>query len=145
MHKYLILLHVLAATIWVGGHLVLAIGFLPVVLKRQDLALLQSFESRYEKVGMPALLLLVITGVWMALDYLPFTAWFNWQDHMSQHISLKLLWLAITLGLAAHARLRIIPKLNEKKLPLLAAHIIAITIVSVLFVITGLSIRLYFW
>ena len=123
----------------------LAIGFLPVVLKRQDLALLQSFESRYEKVGMPALLLLVITGVWMALDYLPFTTWFNWQDHMSQHISLKLLWLAITLGLAAHARLRIIPKLNEKKLPLLAAHIIAITIVSVLFVITGLSIRLYFW
>ena len=123
----------------------LAIGFLPVVLKRQDLALLQGFESRYEKVGMPSLLLLVITGVWMALDYLPFTAWFNWQDHMSRHISLKLLWLAITLGLAVHARLRIIPRLSKEKLPLLAVHIIAITIVSVLFVITGLSIRLYFW
>ena len=34
-HIYLIF-HLLAATIWVGGHLVLALGFLPKALKNKD-------------------------------------------------------------------------------------------------------------
>ena len=35
-HHILLVLHLLAATIWVGGHLVLAIGFLPKALKHTD-------------------------------------------------------------------------------------------------------------
>ncbi len=142
MIKYIILLHILVATIWVGGHLVLALGFLPAILKNKDLDLLNSFESRYEKVGMPALLILVVTGIYMALYYLPFTAWFNFDHHLSRHITLKLILLATTIALALHARLRLIPNLSTGNLRLLAVHIIAITVVAVLFVVTGLSIRL---
>ncbi len=47
----------LGATVWTGGHLVLAIGFLPGALKSGDASLLRSVEERFERVGIPALLL----------------------------------------------------------------------------------------
>jgi putative copper export protein len=142
MMKYIILLHVLAATVWVGGHLVLALGVLPSVLKNNDVNLLLSFEQRYEKVGMPALLLSIITGIYMALQYLPLSAWFNFSNHLSMHISIKIILLLTSLAIALHARFRIVPHLSEKNLKLMAAHIIAITTIAVFFVVTGLSIRL---
>jgi len=43
--------------------------------------------------------------------------------------------------LAADAKLRIIPRLSEKKLISLAWHIIPVTIISVLFIVTGVSFR----
>jgi len=143
--KFIILLHVLAATIWVGGHLVLAIGILPAVLKNRDVDLLQSFESRYEKVGMPALLILVITGIYMALNYLPFGQWFDFSNHLSKHISLKLIWLGLTVVFALNARFRVIPNLSAKTLPVMGFHIISVTLLSILFLITGLSFRLNFF
>lgn len=144
MHKYIILLHVLAATIWVGGHLVLAIGILPSVVKYGNLDLLNAFESKYEKVGIPALLILVITGVYMAISYLPVNEWFNFSNNLSKHISIKIILLGITVALALHARLKLIPNLSVNDLIVLAVHIIAITVVAVMFVVTGLSFRLGF-
>jgi putative copper export protein len=64
--KWLVLLHVLGATIWAGGHLILSIGFLPRALKERKLNIILDFEKQYERVGIPALLLQVITGFWMA-------------------------------------------------------------------------------
>ena len=142
MMKYIILLHVLAATVWVGGHLVLAIGVLPSVLKNKDIELLMSFESRYEKVGMPALLISIITGFYMALTYLPLSEWFDFDNHLSKHISIKIILLLTSLTIALHARFKIIPNLSESNLKLMAGHIIAITIIAVFFVVTGLSFRL---
>jgi uncharacterized membrane protein len=64
--KWLVLLHVLGATIWAGGHLILSIAFLPKALKERKLNIILDFEKQYERVGIPALLLQVITGFWMA-------------------------------------------------------------------------------
>ncbi|WP_257791643.1 hypothetical protein [Solilutibacter oculi] len=41
------MLHLLGASVWVGGHLVLALGVLPGVLRQRDVAMLLAFESRY--------------------------------------------------------------------------------------------------
>lgn len=144
MDKYLILLHVLAATIWVGGHLVLAIGILPSVVKYGNIDLLNAFEAKYEKVGIPSLIILVITGFYMAINYLPISEWFNFSNNLSRHISVKVILLGITIGLALHARLKLIPNLSVNNLILLAVHIIAVTAVGVMFVVTGLSFRLDF-
>jgi hypothetical protein len=46
-----------------------------------------------------------------------------------------------TLGLAVHARLRLIPRLSDVTPPTLAWHIRAVTIAAVLFVVVGASIR----
>jgi putative copper export protein len=143
--KYVILLHVLAATIWVGGHLILVLGILPSVLKNNDIDLLKSFESRYEKVGMPALLILIISGIYMAITYLPISAWFDFSNHTSKLISMKMILLLTSLGIALHAKFRVIPNLSERNIKLMAAHIIAITTIAVFFVVTGLSFRLHIY
>ena len=56
-------------------------------------------------------------------------------------ILLKLSLLALTLGFAMSARFRVIPHLSEKNLVTMAWHIIPVTIISILFVITGVSFR----
>ena len=67
----LLLLHVLAATVWTGGHLVLALAILPRVLRERDPAALLRFESAYERIGIPALLIQVATGLWLAHRLVP--------------------------------------------------------------------------
>lgn len=142
MNKYLIILHVLAATVWVGGHLVLAFGILPSVLKDKDVDLLLGFETKYERVGIPALIILVVTGIYMAITYLPIAQWFNFSNDLSRHISIKIILLGMTIAFAINARFRVIPKLTVNSLKLMAFHIISVTILAVLFLVTGLSFRL---
>ena len=49
--------------------------------------------------------------------------------------------LAITVALAAHARLRIIPRLDATTLRPLAWHIAGVTLVSIAFLVAGVGIR----
>jgi len=140
--KYVIMLHVLGATVWTGGHLILTLGFLPKALRDRDPETIRFFESRYERIGIPALLIQVVTGIVLAFYYLPsFGSWFALDNHLSTHIVLKLILLGITLGLALHARLRLIPNLGEDNLRFLAGHIVTVTVVSVLFVLVGVGVR----
>ncbi len=136
----LLLLHLLAATVWTGGHLVLALTILPRVLKEKSPSDLLRFESAYERIGIPALLIQVVTGCWLAYGMLPDVgAWFNFDNPVSRLITFKLSLLLITLLLAVDARFRIIPNLSENNLNSLAWHIVPVTIISVLFVVVGVS------
>ncbi|MBX2963891.1 MAG: CopD family protein [Cyclobacteriaceae bacterium] len=139
--KWLVLFHVLGATVWAGGHLILSIGFLPAALRTKNLSIIQHFEKHYERVGIPALLVQVVTGFWMALIYVPFSYWFSLATHHHVLLWIKIGLLLGTIGLAVHARLFIIPKLTTEKLSLLALHIILATVLAVSFVVTGLSFR----
>jgi len=55
-------LHVIGATIWVGGQLVFA-ALVPV-LKKKDAALPKLVAHQFNKIAWPAYGLLVITGMW---------------------------------------------------------------------------------
>ena len=78
IHGILIFLHILGATVWTGGHLVLATAVLPRVLKERSPDELLRFESRYERIGIPALLIQVATGLWLAHQLVPdIGQWFN--------------------------------------------------------------------
>lgn len=140
--KYLIVLHVLGACVWVGGHLVLALSVLPKALKKKNPDIVREFEEHYERVGIPALLLQVITGLMIAVIYMPVSEWFTFQDRAHIHIGLKLILLFITFLLAVHARLFIIPKLSRNNLASLGWHIVAITTVAVAMLFVGLNFRL---
>ena len=140
MYSIALLLHILAATVWTGGHIVLATTILPRALKTKDVESLRSFEQGYEKVGIPALIIQVTTGLYMAFTLVPQVAmWFDWSDPIAKIISIKLGLLALTALLAIDARLRIIPTLSPHNISALAWHIIPVTIVSILFVIVGVS------
>ncbi|OGU38707.1 MAG: copper resistance protein CopD [Ignavibacteria bacterium GWB2_35_12] len=142
MHKYILMLHVISATVWAGGHLILSLTVLPRVLKTKNVSELLHFESGFEKVGIPSLIIQVITGIWLAYDFVPdVESWFLPHDHMSHLVTIKLFLLLTTIGLAIHARFKIIPNLNENNLKKLSYHIIPVTIIAVLFVIVGVSFR----
>lgn len=131
-------LHILGASVWAGGHLVLAVAILPSALRAQRAATVSEFERNFERVGLPALALQIITGLWLAHHLLGGPGnWFD--DNPVAHVKLGL--LAATLGLAVHARLRVIPKLTDDTLTTLAWHIRLVTIAAVLFVLAGASIR----
>jgi putative copper export protein len=142
MHQAILLLHILGATIWTGGHLVLAITVLPRALRARDPSIVEQFEAGYEKLGMPALVLQLLTGLWLATRLLPEPgAWFAFGSPAATHIFAKLVLLLLTLALALHARLRVIPRLNAQRLPTLAVHVVLVTILSVLFVVVGVGLR----
>jgi uncharacterized membrane protein len=56
-------LHVLAATVWVGGQLVLA-TIVPVVRSRAEMDVVRAVARRFQQIAWPAFALLVATGIW---------------------------------------------------------------------------------
>lgn len=136
-----LILHVLAATVWTGGHLVLALGILPGALKEHSTAAINAFENRFERVGIPALLLQVASGLYLAVTLAPPSTWLSMDTPVTRAITIKLGLLAATVVLAADARLRIIPRLTPERLGELAWHIIAVTLISVTFVVVGVGYR----
>jgi hypothetical protein len=68
--------------------------------------------------------------------------WFAFNNPISHAIATKLLFLSLTIGLAIDAKLRVLPNLSADKLWDMALHIIGVTILSIGFVIVGLSFRL---
>ena len=140
--KYVLLLHVLGATVWTGGHIVLVAAVLPRVLAERSPAELLRFESAYEKVGMPALVIQVATGLWLAFRLAPDVgSWFAADTPLTRLILFKLSLLAATLIAAVDARLRLIPRLSPETLPAMARRIVLVTVLSVLFVVAGVSFR----
>ena len=142
MYSTILLLHLLGATIWTGGHLYLVLAVLPPALKARDPQRILAFESSFERIGMSALLVQVVTGLWMAIKLQPELAnWFTLATPHAKLIMLKITLLLLTVLTALDVRLRIIPTLSPQTLPSLAARIVLVTLISVLFVVAGASFR----
>jgi putative copper export protein len=143
LFKILVILHTLGATVWTGGHLVLAVTALPQALKNRDPDRIHQFESHFEGFGLAALLFQVITGLCLTWIYFPSLQNFlAFDSYLSTYIGIKLLLLLGTLALAVHARFFIIPNLTKENLNSLAYHIVGVTTLAVLFVVFGVGIRL---
>ena len=141
MTQLLILLHVLGAAVWAGGHLVLALVVLPRARRASDPRIVQEFEEGYERLAMPALLTQIVTGIWLALRAKP--ADVSWSDLTTfpvSHIALKLLLLVGIFALAVHAKLRVLPRLESGGLDVYARHAWAVTILSVGLVAVGVGL-----
>jgi putative copper export protein len=142
MFGFILLLHILGASVWTGGHLVLATVILPRALKHRDVEGIRNFENAYEKIGIPALVAQIASGLWLAHRMLPdVSLWFQWSHPLGRLVAIKLTLLAITAALGIDARLRVIPRLGAHNLNTLAWHIVPVTLLSVLFVVVGVSFR----
>ena len=142
MFNYLLILHLLGAAIWTGGHLILALVILPKVLSSRNLDALLQFEKQFEKIGMPALAIQIITGLWMAHNILPnVSAWFAFDNDISILIGIKLILLLMTATVAMHARFWVVPRLSADNLNGFAVNIVLVTLLSVTFVVVGTLFR----
>lgn len=138
----LLVLHVLGATVWTGGHLVLCLSILPAAWRAHDAEPVRRFEAAYERVGVPALLVQVATGLGLAYRLLPSPSSLMDDSPVSRLVWTKLGLLAATVVLATHARLAIVPRLDAARLPALALHIVAVTAIAAGFVVAGLGPRI---
>lgn len=142
MLNHVLIAHLLGATIWTGGHLILTLAVLPKVLVTRNIETLHQFEQQFEKVGMPALILQIATGLWMAQRLLPdWHSWFALDNDISKLIALKLALLLTTVLVALHARFRVIPTLRDQTLNWFAVHIVTVTLLAVSFVVVGSLFR----
>lgn len=136
--KLIIFIHIVAATVWTGGHLILSLTFLPKALAQNDFRIIETFEAKYERIGIPSLFILVASGIYLTTVYTHNFWSFDFSIHFNKHIYIKLILLICTIALAIHARFFLIPK---RALKPLSYHIILVTIVSILFVFVGFSAR----
>lgn len=146
MHKIALILHLLGATIWVGGHLYLLIRLMPNFIKNNDVASFLAFEKSYEPLGMTALAMQVITGVYMLNNILPISLWWSPMGTLTALIHAKLTWLVLTILTAMSARFGVVAKLennthNKNTLKIMGVHVLLVNIWAIGFVITGAFFR----
>lgn len=142
LHHILLIIHLVCATIWVGGHLFLVIRVLPKALSEKDVVGLKSFKDKFEPLGTPSLILLLVTGVWMAYNYnITWSDWFSFSNPIERVISVKLILLLLTAVLAVFADRVIFPKLNSNNIKLAAIPMFLVTLIGVVMLILGSFVR----
>lgn len=74
----LVIVHALAEAGWNGDHLVLELGVLSRVLRVQSAAQIRALEEVFEPLGLTALAIPVLAGLWIGCIFLPdFRGLFN--------------------------------------------------------------------
>lgn len=142
LHHLFLIFHLIGATIWVGGHLTLAIVFLPVALRLKKPKIILNFEKKFEALGLCSLLVLVVTGIAMAIDFgITIDSWFNFSGNFEKTISLKLILLILTILLALYTQIFVIPNLNKFNLHKIAFSIISVTTIGIIMLILGSTFR----
>lgn len=139
-------LHLLGSSIWVGGHLVLIVRFVPHAWFSRDARELLAFEHQYEPLGMAALGVQIATGLHLAWAYSSAMGqWFDPKAAPIHVIGYKLITLLLTALVAAHARFRVIPKLRQQPqgvwVRIFCLHVLSVAILAVVFVYLGVVFR----
>lgn len=85
-------LHVLGATVWVGGLITLG-GLVPAVRKAtEDREVLRVMARRFGVISWTALGLQILTGLWMAMDRFPWSTALNWKVGLVMISALLAAW-----------------------------------------------------
>ena len=109
----LIWLHLVAATVWIGGILFLALVFVPVLRNQSNQTFAQTFfravAQRFRIVARVAIILLIVTGILLldqrALFSLPFDRW-------PSILLVKLLLVSVLIAISLFHELIIGPKVK---------------------------------
>ena len=142
LHHILLIIHLIAATIWIGGHLTLSIVFLPVALRKKKPLIILNFEKKFEPLGISSLIALIITGIWMAYDFgITYQSWFYFSGSLEKVVSIKLVLLMLTFVLALYTQIYVIPNLNKYNLNKIVFSIISVTVIGLSMLILGSTIR----
>lgn len=144
VYKLLVMLHLLGASVWLGGHAVLMAVVLPAAVRRRDPGAIHDFERGYGRLGLAALVVQLATGLLLANAWLG-GAWRGLlaQPHQpaEQLILAKLTLLALILGLAGHAYHRVLPRMHADNMRPFVVHATVVTTLSVLLLVVGVGIR----
>ena len=142
-HQIYLIIHLLAATIWVGGHLLLLLRYVPKAIKSKSLEELSAFRKNFEPVGIPSLFILILTGILMAYDYnITFEKWFLFENSIEKIVSIKLILLFISLTLAFITIKFVLPSINKISPFILYFIIFLVTTIAVTMLVLGSLVRI---
>ncbi len=138
----ILFLHLLGATIWTGGHLVLSFAIVPRAVRAGDPAVMHDFGRGFMPLAMPALALQVLTGLWLALQVSPdWRDWLQLSDPVSAGIALKIALLVATMGIAMASHMGGHRHHGPAAVQRMARRARGMTALAVLFVATGAFLR----
>lgn len=146
MYKLLVIVHLLAGSVWVGGQLILARGVLPGAVRTQDPRPLVGYLRVFGPMGLIALVLLLATGLPLARHWVPsLSGYFDEPTAASRLVIAKLLLLTASLFLGGYAQARLMPELaagSAGALPRFALVTRANAVLAVLLLVAGAAIRM---
>ncbi len=141
-HRALLILHGIAAAVWLGGLAGLALGYLPEAWRTRDPRLLVDAIARFDRLGLPALIVAIITGCILAYHWLPETAlWFNRELPHGAAILSKFSLLILALLIYAYQRARVLPTLGPERIPRLGLCLMLQLVLATLLLIAGSAFR----
>ncbi|MBK1880252.1 hypothetical protein [Pelagicoccus mobilis] len=143
IYGVLVVLHLLGACVWLGGHAVLAYLLFPSVLNDRNPDVMYRIETAYDRIGMPALFVQVATGLMLAYGHVPdFGSWLAFEVPMARMIVMKLALLLLILGLSFDLRIRMFAKVGSAGLKSLGWHTALVLLLSATSVFLGASFRI---
>jgi putative copper export protein len=143
LYKILVMLHLLGAATWIGGHVVLVRVVLPTAMRRRDANPVVEFERGFGRIGLGAMVVQLATGLWLA------TIWLGgWQHAFDMTVPsaplvlTKLALMGATLALAGRAHHTLVPRLDGENLGPFAVHARIVLGLAVLLLVVGATVRL---
>jgi putative copper export protein len=95
----LLILHLLGASVWIGGLVILAIGVAPKARKEGSIARTRSFESSFHILGMVAITLQFLTGFRLAMIYVGgMKGLFDFSNHGAVLFLWKLVLILVSMA-----------------------------------------------
>lgn len=136
MYQFFVAMHVLAAAVWTGGHVA------PAAMHINDSTRIASFEQTFSNVALASLAVLTLTGVALAAYWLGrMNRLLDLSHQVSRMVSLKLILLDVTAVLGGRAYHLALPRLTGGRLGSFALYAWAVTGVSSIMLLTGVTIR----
>lgn len=145
LYQLLVIVHLLGAAVWVGGHLVLVLGVLPRAKQEGNAAGVLAFEKAYGRLGLAAMVSQLVTGVWLADRWLG--GWshvFSEPTPSTHRVFLKLGLVVATVLVGGYAYHRVLPGLSSGPAGVrrFGVHAWITTVLAVALVVAGASIRI---
>ncbi|MEQ9617111.1 MAG: CopD family protein [Phycisphaerales bacterium] len=141
-YKLIVMLHMLGACVWIGGHAVLVGMILPKALKRNDPGPVLEFERDYGRLGLGALVVQLATGLWLADRWIgDWSTIFREPTPQAHLILSKLTVLVITVMLAGFTYHKVLPRIDEGRLKLFTLLASVTTGLAVIMLVLGVGIR----
>jgi hypothetical protein len=132
--KTLITLHIIGAAALAGGHLIFALGVLPRAMRAKDANMLLAFSKAFTPVGHAALLIQIVTGLWLAMPY------FANRTSATVLVEIKILLLILVLAITIHAKVRVAKRLPES-MGAFAGHVVANAVLATALLVLGSALR----
>lgn len=106
----LLVLHILGASIWIGGLLIFTLGVIPNAKKQNNGSLITNFEKSFHILGMVALTVQLLTGFRLAMIYLGgMKGLFDFSFHGAYLFVWKLSLILISMGLFVMFKKKALP------------------------------------